>query len=213
MKRCFDGTHFTETVAQKLVAPPKRVCRNSLIAFLVPFSPSSPPMNYRFEAFELDTERFELRQDGKPVAIERQVLKLLVLLVQEHPRLVTKDEIHAHVWAGGIVSEAALSSRIRSARQAIGDDGKSQRLIRTVHSSGFRFVGDVESPAEAASASTPTPASGTMSRPTIAVLPFANHCRSISPTASLATSSAHSANTGGSASLHVTPPLATKDSR
>ncbi len=57
-------------------------------------------MNYRFEAFELDTERFELRQDGKPVAIERQVLKLLVLLVQEHPRLVTKDEIHEHVWEG-----------------------------------------------------------------------------------------------------------------
>lgn len=131
-------------------------------------------MIYRFEAFELDTDRFELRQDGTPIPVERQVLTLLALLVKEHARMVSKDEIHEHVWAGRIVSEAALSSRIRSARQVIGDDGKAQRLIRTVHGSGFRFVGSVEAPPNPVSAPPPPSAGPSMSRPTIAVLPFSN---------------------------------------
>jgi DNA-binding winged helix-turn-helix (wHTH) protein len=100
-------------------------------------------MVYRFDAFELDMGRFELRKDGAPVAVEPQVFALLALLVTNRERMVPKDEIHERVWSGRIVSEAALSSRIRSVRQAIGDDGGAQRLIRTVHGRGFRFVGEV----------------------------------------------------------------------
>ncbi|MGI9514805.1 MAG: winged helix-turn-helix domain-containing tetratricopeptide repeat protein [Anderseniella sp.] len=99
---------------------------------------------YRFEKFELDTDRFELRSDGAPRKVEPQVFALLELIVSNHARLVTKDEINLHVWGGRVVSEAVVNSRIRMARQAIGDDGKAQKLIRTVHGRGFRFVGDVK---------------------------------------------------------------------
>ena len=88
-------------------------------------------MVFRFDNYELDTDRFELRRSGAPVAIEPQVFSLLALLVSNRERMVSKDEIHEVVWEGRIVSEAALSSRVRSARQALGDDGKRQRLIRT----------------------------------------------------------------------------------
>lgn len=99
---------------------------------------------YRFENFELDTDRFELRLDGSPRKVEPQVFALLELIVSNHARLVTKDEINLRVWGGRVVSEAVVNSRVRMARQAIGDDGKAQKLIRTVHSRGFRFVGDVK---------------------------------------------------------------------
>ncbi|MEM7633580.1 MAG: winged helix-turn-helix domain-containing protein [Pseudomonadota bacterium] len=101
-------------------------------------------MIYRFDSFELDTDRFELRSDGSPRKVEPQVFALLELIVSNHARLVTKDEINLHVWGGRVVSEAVVNSRIRMARQAIDDDGKAQKLIRTVHSRGFRFVGDVK---------------------------------------------------------------------
>ena len=100
-------------------------------------------MIYRFEEYELDSDRFELRLAGSVRKVEPQVFSLLELLISNHARLVTKDEINLHVWGGRVVSEAVVNSRIRVARQAVGDDGKDQRLIRTVHGRGFRFVGDV----------------------------------------------------------------------
>jgi DNA-binding winged helix-turn-helix (wHTH) protein len=98
---------------------------------------------YRFDDIELDTERFELRQSGVVRKVEPQVFALLELLASNAGRLVSKDELNLRIWGGRVVSEAVVNSRIRSARQAIGDDGKAQRLIRTVHKQGFRFVGDV----------------------------------------------------------------------
>ncbi|HLY78535.1 MAG TPA: TIR domain-containing protein, partial [Caulobacteraceae bacterium] len=75
--------------------------------------------------------------------LERQVFALLELLVENRERLVTRDEIIERIWGGRIVSEAALSSRIKSARAAIGDDGRAQRLVRTHHGVGYRFVGEL----------------------------------------------------------------------
>jgi len=100
-------------------------------------------MLYRFEAFELDTRRRELCSAGKLVAVEPQVFDLLEYLVQNRERLVSKDDIIASVWGGRVVSESTLTSRINSARAAIGDDGKAQRLIKTIRHRGLRFVADV----------------------------------------------------------------------
>ena len=100
-------------------------------------------MIYRFDEFELDTDRFELSRNGEAQPVEPQVFSLIELLVANHERMVDKDEINQRVWGGRVVSEAVLSSRIRSARRALGDDGKAQKLIRTLHNRGFRFVGDV----------------------------------------------------------------------
>jgi len=140
-----------------------------------------PTMIYRFDQFELDTEKLELRGDGGLIALEPQVFALLVFLVENRDRVVTKDEIVEKIWDGRIVSDSAVSSRIKSARQALGDDGVSQRFIRTMHRVGFRFVADVVKGAPRATVSVareqPTPAAEPAStletmRPTIAVLPF-----------------------------------------
>lgn len=99
-------------------------------------------MIHQFAAFELDTDRFELRADGEVQPIEPQVFALLALLIENRDRMVSKDEILEKVWDGRIVSESAVASRIKSARRAIGDDGKAQRLIKTLHGRGFRFVAE-----------------------------------------------------------------------
>ena len=130
-------------------------------------------MLYRFGSFELDTARVELRADGETRPVERQVFALLALLVENRERLVSKDEIIEKVWDGRIVSEAAVASRIKSARQALGDDGKAQRFIKTIHRQGFRFVADVRAahdvqPGDESHA----PRTDPIGRPSIAVLPF-----------------------------------------
>jgi TolB-like protein len=123
---------------------------------------------YRFGAFELDRAKIELRREGAAVPVEPQVFALLLLLAENRERLVSRDEIIEKVWDGRIVSDSALDSRVKSARRALGDDGKAQRFIRTVHGRGFRFVGDLE---EAATTPLGDARVGD-TRPSIAVLPF-----------------------------------------
>src|SRR4029077_17653803 len=98
----------------------------------------------------------ELSRNGERVAVEPGVLDLLRYLIANREHVVSKDDLIAHVWGGRIVSESTLSSRIATVRQAIGDDGKRQRLIRTVARRGFRFVGNVQ---EQGPASAPIPLS------------------------------------------------------
>lgn len=101
-------------------------------------------MQYRFAEFELDLSQQELRRLGESVHIEPQVFDLIVHLVRNNDRIVSKDELIETIWNGRIISEAALSSRINGARRALGDNGTDQLFIRTLHKRGFRFVGDVQ---------------------------------------------------------------------
>ncbi|HEX5046460.1 MAG TPA: winged helix-turn-helix domain-containing protein [Gammaproteobacteria bacterium] len=101
-------------------------------------------MLYRLEGCELDGGRFELRRNGVTVPVERQVLELLLYLVANRDRAVTRTELFDNLWRGRVVTESALNSRVKAARSAIGDDGKSQSRIRTLHRTGYRFVGQVE---------------------------------------------------------------------
>lgn len=132
-------------------------------------------MAWIFGDFRLDPERFELSCGAELVRLEPQVLALLCLLVRHHDRMVTKDEIVEKIWNGQSVSDASISSRIRSARQAVGDDGHHQTTIRTVHGRGFRFVAEVveTAPAQAAKATAPPETNSPLTgRPSIAILPF-----------------------------------------
>jgi adenylate cyclase len=99
---------------------------------------------YRFADSELDTERYELRWQGALRPVEPQVFDLLRYLVENRDRTVTKEELHEAIWQRRIVSESALSSRIKAARQAVNDTGNDQKIIRTLHGRGFRFVAPVE---------------------------------------------------------------------
>jgi pimeloyl-ACP methyl ester carboxylesterase/DNA-binding winged helix-turn-helix (wHTH) protein len=97
----------------------------------------------RFGSFELDPATRELRGADGPVHVEQQVFDVLVHLVRHRDRVVTKGELLDEVWGDRFVSESALTSRIKSARRAIGDRGDLQEWIRTVHGVGYRFVGDL----------------------------------------------------------------------
>lgn len=100
-------------------------------------------MIYSFEDFELDPERFELRLVGTPQKIEPQVFELLSYLVQRAGQFVAKDSLHDAIWQGRVVADSTIAGAIKAARRAVGDDGKAQRLIRTVHGRGFCFAGTV----------------------------------------------------------------------
>jgi len=100
---------------------------------------------FTFDEFELDAGAFELRKDGEVLPLEPQVLDVLALLVEQRDQLVTKEQLLDQVWGDRFVSESALTSRIKDARRALGDDGRTQRYIKTVHGRGYRFhFGDVE---------------------------------------------------------------------
>ncbi len=101
-------------------------------------------MKYRFSDFEIDLALHELRRKGASVHIEPQVFDLIVHLVRNHDRVVSKDELIDTIWNGRAISEAAFSSRINGARRVLGDNGTDQLYIRTLQRRGFRFVGDVQ---------------------------------------------------------------------
>jgi DNA-binding winged helix-turn-helix (wHTH) protein len=100
-------------------------------------------MQFFFSNHSLDIDRRELARGGESIAIEPQVFDLLVYLIENRDRVVTKDNLIETIWNGRIVSQSALTSRINAVRKAVGDSGKDQGLIRTIARKGFRFVGDV----------------------------------------------------------------------
>jgi DNA-binding winged helix-turn-helix (wHTH) protein/tetratricopeptide (TPR) repeat protein len=100
----------------------------------------------RFGECELTVERLELRRADQVVAIEPQVFDVLAYLLRHRERLVPKTELLDEIWGDRFVSESALTSRIKSARRAVGDTGRDQRIIKTIHGRGYRFVADVAEP-------------------------------------------------------------------
>jgi TolB-like protein len=126
-------------------------------------------MNYLFEDFALDSERRELRRGVDVIAAEPQVFDLLEYLIRHRERVVSKDDLLTAIWHGRSVSESTLTTRINSARAAIGDSGDRQRLIKTLRSKGFRFVGTVREEEHVPSAGV-----NPVEKPSIAVLPFDN---------------------------------------
>jgi TolB-like protein len=134
---------------------------------------------YSFEAYGLDTDRRELKCGNRLIALEPQVFDLLVFLIENRDRVVSKDDLIASIWQGRIVSESTLTSRINAVRRAIGDSGEQQNLIRTVARKGFRFVGTLRDaplaePPETVMPEPTRPAFPLPERPAIAVLPFVN---------------------------------------
>ena len=136
-------------------------------------------MNYQFGKFEVDTLNYQLRNDGEAVDLEPKVFDLLTYLIANREKLVTREELFKNLWSGQIVSDTSLSNQIKAARRAIGDDGKSQSLIKTVHGRGYQFIAQVqereaESEVEKKGHLQTARDRHADTRPSIAVLPFAN---------------------------------------
>lgn len=142
-------------------------------------------MRFQFEDFLLDQNNFALYQDGTAIGAEPQQIELLLLLIERRNRMVSKEELNNEIWKGRVVSEAALSGAIKSLRKLLNDDGRTQRIIKTVHRKGFRFVADVhvlsqpldanlQAHAKHGSAQQFSSARVQLAKPRIIVLPFIN---------------------------------------
>ena len=138
-------------------------------------------MKFNFDNHILDTDRRELRRGSELVAMQPQVFDLLVHLLKHRDHVVSRDNLIERVWGGRIVSDSTLDSRINAARNAVGDNGKEQKLIRTIPRKGLRFVGavngqpdDLPDAAPAEDAEPPRIVLPLPDRPAIAVLPFDN---------------------------------------
>src|SRR3954452_6485550 len=147
-------------------------------------SPTRHAVQFHFSDYVLDASRRELRCGEQSIEVEPQVLDLLIYLLRNNDRVITKDDLIASVWGGRNVSDTTLTRRIYAARRAIGDSGRNQTLIRTIARKGMRFIGEV-----CAQASDQTPQADLPvdvvdrlpqriltlpDRPAIAVLPFSN---------------------------------------
>jgi TolB-like protein len=144
-------------------------------------------LQFVFEDYVLDQQRRELTLRGQVVAVGPQVFDLLLQLVSNRDRVMSKDDLLKAVWSGRIVSESTITSHINAVRKAIGDTGEEQRLVRTVARKGYRFVGeikvdevgetrqpDIEEPTPVDLKQTPPPTLVLPDKPSITVLPFHN---------------------------------------
>jgi TolB-like protein len=132
-------------------------------------------MIFKFGDHALDIERRELRRKAERVALEPQVFDLLVYLVRNRDRVVSKDDLINDIWGGRVVSDSTLTTRINAARRAVNDSGAAQCIIRTVARRGIRFVAEAEEEgAFRATAAATEPSLILGDKPSIVVLPFAN---------------------------------------
>ena len=147
------------------------------------FGQGTTGLQFAFGDYVLDPDRRELTQCAQVVNVGPQVFDLLLHLVRNRDRVVSKDELLQAVWSGRIVSESTITSHINAVRKAVGDRGEDQRLVRTIARKGFRFVGEVEQIEEARQsvgaaiaerAAEREPAPLPSDKPSITVLPFQN---------------------------------------
>jgi TolB-like protein len=142
-------------------------------------------MQFVFDDCVLDPDRRELKRRSEVIPVGPQVFDLLLYLVRNRERVVSRDGLLEAVWEGRIVSESTLTSHINAVRKAIGDSGAEQRLIRTVARKGFRFVGDVREVESSRGGDLPKRGPGQSNaapaqpltlpdKPSIAALPFLN---------------------------------------
>ena len=133
-------------------------------------------MIYRFGQFQLNQDKREIRSDKATLKVEPKVFDLILFLIENKDRVVSKDELIDMLWGGRFVSDAAVSSAVAAARKVLGESAKRPNFITTAHGRGFRFTGDVErsgaSPAEADQAQDVRRSIETL--PSIAVMPFEN---------------------------------------
>ncbi len=142
-------------------------------------------VHFLFRDCVLDPERRELKRASQAIALGPQVFDLLLFLLRNRDRVVSKDDLLDTVWAGRIVSESTLTSHINAVRRAIGDTGSAQQLVKTIPRKGFRFIGDVReaNPPNGSTAPSadfpigfPPSELSNLGKPSIAVLPFQSLC-------------------------------------
>lgn len=130
-------------------------------------------MNFKFDNFKIDVEGREITQDGEEIVVQPQVFELIAFLIKNRNSVVTKDQLIDEVWDGRIISDGSINSRINAAREALGDSGHQQKVIKTFPRRGYRFVAELNIK-DATEAKTTVSVTTGDNRPSIAVMPFAS---------------------------------------
>jgi TolB-like protein/Tfp pilus assembly protein PilF len=132
-------------------------------------------MIYCFNQYELDTEQFQLSLSGDAVPVEPLAFNLLVYLIENRDRVVSREELLDNLWKGKVVTDAALGARLKDARKAVGDSGSKQAVIKTLHGRGYQFVAEMhESTCIIGTLITEPDLLSSPDKPSVAVLPFVN---------------------------------------
>jgi DNA-binding winged helix-turn-helix (wHTH) protein len=97
-----------------------------------------------FGRFTIDSDTRQLAEGGRLVHLSPKAFSLLWLLVERRPAVVQKGEIAGRIWPGVSVSDTSLGGLVKEIRRALGDDPASPAFIRTVHTVGYAFIGQVE---------------------------------------------------------------------
>ena len=134
---------------------------------------------YQFNQITLDTAQYRLCLSGNPISIEPQVFDLLVYLLENRDRVVTREELLENLWRGKVVTDSALGVRLKGVRKAVGDSGDEQSVIKTFHGRGYQFIAAVlesseKSATAANAASNGSDTAAFSGRLSIAVLQFTN---------------------------------------
>lgn len=100
-------------------------------------------MRYVFGDYVLDTQRHEFWCRKARIKLRPKVFQVLIYLVEHRDRVISKDELLEHLWPGQFISDGSLNACLMAVRKAVGDSGRNQRYIQTLHSRGYRFIADV----------------------------------------------------------------------
>jgi len=131
---------------------------------------------FQFNQITLDTAQYRLCLAGSPVSVEPQVFDLLVYLLENRDRVVTRGELLENLWKGKVVTDSALGARIKDARKSVGDSGDRQEIIKTFHGRGYQFIAEVSTSPfiKQATAALDSLEPSLPDKPSVAVLPFEN---------------------------------------
>lgn len=136
-------------------------------------------MIFQFNQYCVDTDRYQLFLQGTEFTTEPQVFDLLVYLIENRERVVSRDELLENLWKGKVVTDSALSARLKDVRKAVGDDGTKQSIIKTFHGRGYQFIAKISEVDELLSidkiiTERRDEMRSLPGKPSIAVLPFHN---------------------------------------
>ncbi len=101
-------------------------------------------MIYRFDQITIDSNSYKLSVMGTETPVEPQVFNLILYLIQNKDRVISRGELLDHIWKGRVVSDTSINNNIKSARKVLGDDGQKQQVIKTIHSRGYQFISKLE---------------------------------------------------------------------
>src|SRR5262249_40943939 len=102
-----------------------------------------PKVSYQFADILVDTEAFAVQKHGHVLPLEPKSIRLLLFLIQNRSRAVSKEELLRSVWEDVTVSENSLARLVAQLRKGLGDDAKVARYIETIPTIGYRFVAEV----------------------------------------------------------------------